>query len=360
MAAVMGQGSPRGLDRHRAKRPLHSRARTVAPIAPNRLRDSTCSIAATRFTSARSSPSGSVVALSGWTSWSSACAGSDEMTAPPDQATAGWSRSQRPWIRSVPTQDSDRGCSEWAVQQTRCAGGIAHIQACAAWARHDCFDSRGCFGLAMPLPRQRQSRRARLTAASARLCIRPAVRTGPDPPHYRFDESSDSCFGERPLVRRRRSGRLQRAERNRAAAASRTSAFALEPTGRALLLPRLDRGRPPQRRHRSATNALRPRHRVAGNMIARRPSGGASAFTALRWATVADPCWCSRPPLCPTLRTAMPCRPRGPDGDRQAVASRSRRRRPAPARAARCRPPEPPTGGGNVPAFCCQFSQGRG
>jgi hypothetical protein len=94
------------------------------------------------------------------TSWSSACAGSDQMTAPPDQATAGWSRSQRPWIRSVPTQDSDRGCSEWAVQQTRCAGGIAHIQACAAWARHGCFGSRGCSGLAMPLPRL-QSRRRR-------------------------------------------------------------------------------------------------------------------------------------------------------------------------------------------------------
>jgi hypothetical protein len=93
------------------------------------------------------------------TSWSSACAGSDQMTAPPDQATAGWSRSQRPWIRSVPTQDSDRGCSEWAVQQTRCAGGIAHIQACAAWARHGCFGSRGCSRLAMPSPRFRWSRR---------------------------------------------------------------------------------------------------------------------------------------------------------------------------------------------------------
>ncbi len=80
------------------------------------------------------------------------------MTAPPDQATAGSSRSQRPWIRSVPAQDSDRGCSEWAVQQTRCAGGIAHIQACAAWARHGCFGSRGCSGLAMPLPRLRSRR----------------------------------------------------------------------------------------------------------------------------------------------------------------------------------------------------------
>jgi hypothetical protein len=81
------------------------------------------------------------------------------MTAPPDQATAGWSRSQRPWIRSVPTQDSDRGCSEWAVQQTRRAGGIAHIQACAAWARHGCFGSRGCSRLAMPSPRLQKSPR---------------------------------------------------------------------------------------------------------------------------------------------------------------------------------------------------------
>jgi hypothetical protein len=73
---------------------------------------------------------------------------------------------------------------------------------------------------------------------------------------------------------------------------------------------RLDRGRPPQRRHRSATNAMvgiaTPRHRVAGNMIARLPSGGASAFTAMRGTTIADPCWCSSPPLRPTLRTAMP------------------------------------------------------
>ena len=42
-------------------------------------------------------------------------------------------------------------------------------------------------------------------------------------------------------------------------------------------------------------------------MIARRPSGGASAFTAMRRSTIADPCWCSSPPLRPTLRTGM-CR----------------------------------------------------
>ena len=98
------------------------------------------------------------------TSWGSVCGGSDQMTAPPDQATAGWSRSQRRWILSVPTQDSDRGCSEWAVQQIGCTGGIAHIQACAAWARRGCFGSRGCSVLAMPLPRRDKSRP---TAASA-------------------------------------------------------------------------------------------------------------------------------------------------------------------------------------------------
>ena len=98
------------------------------------------------------------------------------MTAPPDQATAGWSRSQRRWIGSVPTQDSDRGCSEWAVQQTGCAGGIAHIQACAAWARHGCFGSRGCSGLAMPLPRTHASRHTTRTTGSSRPCDRRPAR----------------------------------------------------------------------------------------------------------------------------------------------------------------------------------------
>ena len=98
------------------------------------------------------------------------------MTAPPDQATAGWSRLQRRWIGSVPTQDSDRGCSEWAVQQTGCAGGIAHIQACAAWARHGCFGSRGCSGLAMPLPRTHASRHTTRTTGSSRPCDRRPAR----------------------------------------------------------------------------------------------------------------------------------------------------------------------------------------
>ena len=141
-----------------------------------------------------------------WTSWSSACAGSDQMTAPPDQATAGWSRSQRPWIRSVPTQDSDRGCSEWAVQQTGCAGGIAHIQACAAWARHGCFGSRGCSGLAMPLPRPQLSRRGGRTAASARRCTSRAAGGRRRPPRYRFYAASADHFGPERSSHHRRPG----------------------------------------------------------------------------------------------------------------------------------------------------------
>ena len=58
-----------------------------------------------------------------------------------------------------------------------------------------------------------------------------------------------------------------------------------------------------------------------------------------------------------------PCRPRGPDGDRQAVASRPRsrsRRRSAPARGGRCRPAGPPTAEANVPALAGQFASVRG
>ena len=44
---------------------------------------------------------------------------------------------------------------------------IAHIQACAARARYDCFGSRGCFGLAMPLPRIRAPAPARVDARFA-------------------------------------------------------------------------------------------------------------------------------------------------------------------------------------------------
>ena len=57
---------------------------------------------------------------------------------------------------------------------------------------------------------------------------------------------------------------------------------------------------------------------------------------------------------------AWPYRPRGPDGDRQAVASRPRsrsRRRSAPARDGRCRPAGPPTAEANVPALAGQFPQ---
>ena len=218
------------------------------------------------------------------TSWGSACAGSDQMTAPPDQATAGWSRSQRPWIRSVPTQDSDRGCSEWAVQQTGCAGGIAHIQACAAWARHGCFGSRGCSGLAMPchalsclaarggrlhcpddaqaerreadvrrraaalvglraagLPRPQSSRRHWRTAASARRCRSRAARGGRHPPRYCF-----LCgIGPRPPGRSNRLALTVRVIGLRGTrscpAGIRTSPFALGPADLAVVLWRQSR-----------------------------------------------------------------------------------------------------------------------
>jgi hypothetical protein len=50
----------------------------------------------------------------------------------------------------------DRACSTSAAQLTRNVVAIAHIQAWAAWARHDCFGSRGCCGPVMPLPRLQQ------------------------------------------------------------------------------------------------------------------------------------------------------------------------------------------------------------
>ena len=87
--------------------------------------------------------------------------------------------------------------------------------------------------------------------------------------------------------------------------------------------------------------------------IARPLSGGASASTAMRQATIADPCWYSIPPLRPNLRTGIGRAPRGPDGDRRAAASRPRsrsRRRSPPTRGGRSRPAGPPTAEANVPA----------
>jgi len=48
----------------------------------------------------------------------------------------------------------DCACSESSPSKPG-AVAIDHIQACAGWARHDCFGSPGCSGLAMPLPRIR-------------------------------------------------------------------------------------------------------------------------------------------------------------------------------------------------------------
>jgi hypothetical protein len=66
-----------------------------------------------------------------------------------------------------------------------------------------------------------------------------------------------------------------------------------------------------------------------------------------------EPCWCSSPSLRPTLPTGMPCEPRGPDGDPQAVASRprsrKRRRCAPPRRGGRYRPAGHQTPRRNVP-----------
>ena len=49
----------------------------------------------------------------------------------------------------------------------RRAAAPAHNQACAVWTRHDCFGSRGCSGLAMPLPRERKPERV---GSDDRIC----------------------------------------------------------------------------------------------------------------------------------------------------------------------------------------------
>ena len=66
------------------------------------------------------------------------------------------------WRRTAPTAESR-------------AAPIAHIQACAAWARHDCFGSRGCSGLVIAMPRERS--RAPV-GPDDRLRVRGAVSDG--------------------------------------------------------------------------------------------------------------------------------------------------------------------------------------
>jgi hypothetical protein len=59
---------------------------------------------------------------------------------------------RRPSVPSVAYATRDRARSESTVLQTGGTVAIAHIHACAAWARYYCFGSRGCSGLAIPLP----------------------------------------------------------------------------------------------------------------------------------------------------------------------------------------------------------------
>ena len=102
-------------------------------------------------------------------------------------------------------------------------------------------------------------------------------------------------------------------------------------------------------------------HRVAAKHDRAAPGGGASASTAIRGTTIADPCRCWSPPLRPTLRTSMG---RIARADHMAIvkpsASRPRsrsRRRSAPARDGRSRPTGPSTAEANVPALAGQFAQ---
>ena len=55
----------------------------------------------------------------------------------------------------------DHACWQSAPSKLGSAVAIAPIRARASWARHDCFGSRGCSGVAMPMPRLRQSCRPR-------------------------------------------------------------------------------------------------------------------------------------------------------------------------------------------------------
>ena len=91
------------------------------------------------------------------------------------------------------------------------AAASGHIQTCAAWARHDCFDSRGCSGLAMPLPRPQSSGRGRRTAASARRCGSRVARGWPYPPSYCLSAASAATRGpERSSCRGRSRDRFAR------------------------------------------------------------------------------------------------------------------------------------------------------
>jgi len=49
----------------------------------------------------------------------------------------------------------DHACWQSAPSKLGSAVATAPIRACASWARHDCFGSHGCSGVAMPLPRLR-------------------------------------------------------------------------------------------------------------------------------------------------------------------------------------------------------------
>ena len=103
----------------------------------------------------------------------------------------------------MPTHERNHACSGLPIHRTQCPCRDRPHSGCAVWARHDCFGSRGCSGLAMPLPRTQSSRRGQRTAASARRCTSRAVRGRRRPPRHWFPDGvgrppgqeQSSCLG---------------------------------------------------------------------------------------------------------------------------------------------------------------------
>ena len=66
---------------------------------------------------------------------------------------------QRPAFGRIQVRAYARHAQMPTDQSVRLAIATAHIQACAASRRHDCFATRGCSGLAMPWPQIQSSGR---------------------------------------------------------------------------------------------------------------------------------------------------------------------------------------------------------
>ena len=103
-----------------------------------------------------------------------------------------------------PPARSDRPAS--ADRAIGMRGNHRPEQSASAVLWRDCFDDRGRFGLATPLPREESPSHARRTTASPRLRGGPAAQTGRRPPRYSFARQAHArsmttslllCRGER-------------------------------------------------------------------------------------------------------------------------------------------------------------------